>query len=75
MTLTHALNTARELNPGDRIELMRLLLADLAREQASELTDEQKAELDRRIADDDAHPDDAIPWEQVEAEARARLRR
>ena len=34
-----------------------------------------KPELERRIADDDAHPDDLIPWEQIKAEALARLKR
>ena len=29
------------------------------------LTDEQKAEIDRRLADDDAAPDDVVPWEDV----------
>ena len=41
----------------------------------SELTDELKAELDRRIAHLDAHPEDLIPWEHVYAETMARLKR
>lgn len=36
------------------------------------LTPAQSAELDRRIAEDDANPDDVIPWEQVKANARSR---
>lgn len=28
-------------------------------------TDAQRAELQRRIEDDDAHPDDVVPGEQV----------
>ena len=36
------------------------------------LTQPQRAELERRIDDDDADPDDTIPWEQVKAEALAR---
>ena len=40
-----------------------------------ELTDEQKAELDRRLADDDAAPGDVVPWEDVKAQALARIRR
>lgn len=36
------------------------------------LTQPQRAELERRIDDDDANPDDTIPWEQVKAEALAR---
>ena len=36
------------------------------------LTPEQEAELARRIEDHRLHPEDAIPWEQVLAEALAR---
>jgi putative addiction module component (TIGR02574 family) len=32
------------------------------------LTDEQKAELDRRISEHEADPASAIPWEEVERE-------
>ena len=39
------------------------------------LTQAQRAELERRCDDDDANPDDAIPWEQVKAEALARWSR
>ena len=35
-----------------------------------ELSDALKAELDRRIADDDANPDDAIPFDVFDAEMR-----
>ena len=39
------------------------------------LSDELKRELDRRWAAFQANPETAIPWEQVKAEALARLRR
>ncbi len=39
------------------------------------LTEAQKAEIDRRLAEDDASPDDVIPWEVVKAEALARAAR
>ena len=35
-----------------------------------ELSDALKAELDRRIADDDANPDVAIPFDVFDAEMR-----
>lgn len=38
-----------------------------------ELTEEQKAELDRRLAEDDSAPDDVLSWEEVKAEAPPRL--
>lgn len=40
---------------------------------AAPLTDAQKVEIDRRLAAHRANPQAAIPWEQVEAAALARL--
>ena len=40
-----------------------------------ELDEELQAELDRRLAEDDVAPDDVVPWEQVKAQALARIRR
>jgi putative addiction module component (TIGR02574 family) len=39
------------------------------------LTDAQRLELQRRLADHAANPDDVVPWEQVKAEAIARFQR
>jgi putative addiction module component (TIGR02574 family) len=39
------------------------------------LTEAQRQELQRRIEDHEANPDDVVPWEQVKAEALARFRR
>lgn len=38
------------------------------------LTDAQRTELQKRIEEDDANPDDVTPWEQVKAATLARLR-
>ena len=38
------------------------------------LTDAQRQELQRRLDDHEANPDDVIPWEKVKAEALARFR-
>ncbi|MBV8076200.1 MAG: addiction module protein [Planctomycetaceae bacterium] len=60
----------------DRIRLMHELwdrLVDRGYEPV--LTEEQKAELDRRLAEDDAAPDDVVSWEEVKAQALARIRR
>jgi putative addiction module component (TIGR02574 family) len=37
------------------------------------LTDAQRTELEKRIAEDDAHPHDVVPWEQVKASTLSRL--
>jgi putative addiction module component (TIGR02574 family) len=60
----------------DRIRLMHELwdrLVDRGYEPV--LTEEQKAELDRRLVEDDAAPDDVVSWEEVKAQALARIRR
>lgn len=53
-----------------------MTVADLIRAQVDALREEmQRAELDRRVAEDDAFPDDVIPWEEIKAAARSRLGR
>ena len=37
------------------------------------LTEAQRDELQNRIEDDDNHPDDIVPWEQVKAASVSRL--
>ena len=37
------------------------------------ITECQRQELERRVAEDDAAPDQVVPWEQVKAETLARL--
>jgi len=40
---------------------------------AAPLTDPQRAELQKRIEEDDANPDDVTLWEQVKASTLAHL--
>ena len=57
-----------KLPAGDRAELAIALwesLSDSEREGAFDLTDEQRAELDRRWAEHIKNPDSAIPWSEV----------
>lgn len=49
-------------------------LTEEEQEAAFVLTDEQKAELDRRWAEHLADPDSAIPWETVRQRLRERVR-
>jgi putative addiction module component (TIGR02574 family) len=38
------------------------------------LTEAQRRELERRVAEDDARPDEVVPWEQVKAQTLSRLK-
>jgi len=59
---------------AERIALVQDIWDSIAADaELSALTDEQKQEIDRRLAAHQANPQAAIPWEQVEAEALARL--
>lgn len=58
----------------DRITLVSAIWDSIAGERhATLLTETQRLELDRRLADHEANPEDVIPWEQVKAEALARI--
>jgi putative addiction module component (TIGR02574 family) len=60
----------------DRLRLMEEIWEGLLDQgYEPELTEMQKVELDRRLADDDAAPDDVVSWEEVKADALRRARR
>lgn len=64
------------LNIDDRLALVEEIWASICADSASfPLTEAQRAEIDRRVADDEAFPDDVIPWEDIKASMRARLTR
>jgi putative addiction module component (TIGR02574 family) len=63
------------LSVEDRIALATAIWDSIvARTHTPLLTEAQRLELDRRLADHAAHPDDVIPWEQVKVEALARFK-
>lgn len=73
MNLDEHLADIVRLPIGMRIELVKAILDSIAADmEPPEFTEAQKQELDRRIADDEANPDDGITWEQVQAELRAK---
>jgi putative addiction module component (TIGR02574 family) len=64
------------LTVAERIALVQEIWDSIAADvEGSPLTESQKQEVDRRLAAHRANPQATIPWEQVEAEALARLRR
>jgi len=56
----------RSLPISERVHLVEQIWDSIAEdEQVFELTDSQKAELERRIAAHEASPDRGISWEEV----------
>ena len=65
-----------QLSRDQRIALVLEIWDTVAAEAAPPLlTESQRLELRRRVAEDDASPDDVVPWELVQAQALARLKR
>jgi putative addiction module component (TIGR02574 family) len=74
MDFSATLRAIRQMSIDDRIRLVQAIWDEIAADQCPNLTDAQKEELDRRLAEDEADPDEGIPWEVVKAEARLRSR-
>jgi len=76
MSKTEILEQLPKLTPDERFEI-RVKLAELDGDRWLDdddpLTDEQKALLDARLADMEAHPEKSIPWEEVKRHLEARL--
>lgn len=53
-------------------ELWDSIVAD---SRAVPLTDAQRTELDRRIAEHEANPDDVVPWEEIKTSISERLKK
>ena len=69
------LQRARELDIDEQIELVEAIWDGIVcRGAAPSLTEAQKTELDRRLADHLANPDDVVPWSEVKAAALAKIR-
>ena len=59
----------RKLPIPERIQLVEDIWNSIAQDAKSlPLTDEQRAELDRRWAEHERDPSSAIPWDQVKTE-------
>lgn len=72
---TQLLQQASVLDLDEQIELVEAIWDGIVNRNAvPSLTEAQKTELDRRLADHLANPDDVIPWSEVKAAALARIR-
>lgn len=63
-----------KLTVDERLDLIGMIWESISETvEISPLTEVQKKEIDGRLAAHQANPQEAIPWEQVEADALARL--
>jgi putative addiction module component (TIGR02574 family) len=73
MDINTTLKQIVELDIQDRIRLVQGILDSIAAEQVdSDLTEVHKQELDRRIEDYKANPDNVMTWAEVKALIKAR---
>jgi putative addiction module component (TIGR02574 family) len=69
-TVESLLDAAKTLSVDDRRRLVEGIGDTILEETLPSLTDDQKAELDRRIIHLDTNPDDVLTWEEVKAYVR-----
>jgi putative addiction module component (TIGR02574 family) len=66
MDITATLKQINALSIQERIRLVQAILESIAVEQSHpDLSESQKQELDRRIDNYEANPDDVLTWEEV----------
>jgi putative addiction module component (TIGR02574 family) len=65
-----------QLGVDERLALIEALWDSIsADESAIPVTDAQRAELDRRLADHEANPNDVVSWDEVRESLNQRLKR
>lgn len=66
MDITATLKEITALSIEDRIDLVQAIWDSIAAEKDyPDLTEAQQEELDRRIADREANPDNVLTWEEI----------
>jgi putative addiction module component (TIGR02574 family) len=65
-----------KLDLNERLALVEEIWATICADaRRFPLSQPQRIELDRRVADDDEFPDDVVSWDEVRASIRVRLGR
>ena len=60
----------------ERLALVEDIWDSIAADSAAlPLTDAQRSELDRRVAEHETNPDDVVPWEELRDSMTERLKR
>lgn len=63
-----------DLSIPERMALAQALWDSIDQSHVPLISESRRAELERRAAEDDAFPDDVIPWEQAKADILSRSR-
>jgi putative addiction module component (TIGR02574 family) len=77
MDYAAVLNAVKSLPWDEQVRLFQELGDQLGADNSGfdELDEETKRQLDERIADMQVNPNDTVPWEEVYAAAKTRLRK
>jgi putative addiction module component (TIGR02574 family) len=71
MDLATTLTAIASMSVEDRIRLVQAIWDSIAADQVHpDLTEAQKQELDRRMAELDANPNNVLTWEEIKARIR-----
>jgi putative addiction module component (TIGR02574 family) len=75
MDISATLAEIKTLSVNERVHLVQEIWDSISAESDQlELTELQKQELSRRLADHTVNPDAVISWEEVKAQALGRVR-
>lgn len=76
MDVATILTEAKALSVEERLQIAEALWDSVAADtEDPPLTDAQRQEIERRLADHRANPGQGVPWEEVRARALERLQR
>ena len=74
MTITLESLGIERLGMEDRLALIDQLWDSIASAGGPPLTEAQRLELDRRLADHEANPDDVVSWDEVRRSISERIK-
>jgi putative addiction module component (TIGR02574 family) len=73
MDVAATLSQIARLPVEERIRLVHAIWDSIAEDQLPpDLSEEQKRELDRRLAELDANPDNVLTWEEIKARIKGK---
>ena len=64
-----------QMTRDERLSLVQEIWDLIASDRGPLLSESQREELSRRAAQDDAAPNDVVPWEEVKAEVLSQVKK